>query len=480
MTIKLKKVDVILIVAMIVIAGIVFYEIGILPEEEKERIPVIEFTQDVEERTLTVKSFSETILWSDIQITGTCDKSDLGKYVTKGDKIEECSGNIIITHLIIGAEMGNWIFPLAPELPYSILMSNEKDVSPEDEGVHFKSIINTREWWYFSVVFNDDCDLPGWIATIGFCHLAWGDLKLTLKPDLIVVTLQSPSGEKYGGMLNKKRGGVLGLIGLLTLDAKTPGVDLKYGKSWAKGDAPQWHVHGEDEDIDEENQIIIDLDYFALSNPLWIHSNRLLDKGKGKIANYVFTGCKVEGKVILNNLVYNVNGTGHYEHSWSPGFLQLSIKGWDLCYIALDNGWTLYYSNYYLTRQILSHETSKINPLATIIITNNKGNKITKLDNVDITIDKFDKLFLLLKVPLDLGLNAKPKVLSQPLLNSYGIKLQLDLESKNTYEKIWKFPTYVGMKIGLNSVNGKITWSDNGQQEVELEGTAVVWFMRSF
>jgi len=480
MKIKLKKVDAILIVAMIIIAGIVFFQIGILPEEEKSRIPVIEITQDVEKRTLTVKSFSQTILWSDIEITGTCDKSNLGEYVTKSDIIKDCSGTVIMTHIPTGEELGNWVFPQAPELPYSILLPNERDVSPQDEGVHFKSIINTREWWYFTVVFSSDCDLPGWIATIGFCHLAWGDLKLTLKPDLIVVTLEGPNGEKYGGMLNKKRGGLLGLLGLLTLDAKTPGVDLKYGESWAKGGAPKWHVHAEDEDIDEENQIIIDLDYFAKANPLWIHSNRLIDKGRGKIANYIFSGCEVEGTVKLNNLEFKVKGTGHHEHSWSPGFLQLSIKGWDWCYLVLNNGWTIYYSNYYLTRQIVAPKTTRINPLATVIITTNKGTKITKLENVDLTIEQYDKLFLLLKIPIDLGINARPKVLSQPLLKSYNIRLDLDIKAKTTYEKIWKLPTYVGMKIGLNSVIGKITWSEDGDQEVDLKGTGSVWFMRSF
>ena len=99
---------------------------------------------------------------------------------------------------------------------------------------------------------------------------------------------------------------------------------------------------------------------------------------------------------------------------------------------------------------------------------------------LDITINKYDKLFLFLKIPTDLVLNAKPKVLSQPLLRTYNIKLGLDIKAKNTYEKIWKFPTYVGMKVGLNSVTGKITWSDDGEQVVDLKGTASVWFMRSF
>lgn len=480
MNIKLKKVDAIIMVAMIMIASTVLIQIGALPGKENVHVPVIEFAQSIEKRTLTVKSFSETLLWSDFEIKGKCDVSELEEYVTKEDKIKYCSGKIEIIHKPTGKEICNWTFPQAPELPYSILLANEKDVSPEDEGAHFKSIINTREWWYFTVVFSNDCELPGWVATIGFCHLAWGDLKLTLKPDLIVVSLQSPNGEKYGGMINKKRGGLLGLIGLLTLDAKTPGVDLKYGKSWAKGRYPQWHVHAEDEDIDEQNEIIIDLDFFAPSSALWLHSSRLIDKGEGKIANYILTGCKVEGTVKINNLEFKVKGSGHHEHSWSPAFLQLAIKGWDLCYFVLDNGWTIYYSNYYLTRQILSLKTTIINPLATVIITTDEGKKITKFENVDVTVENFDKLFLFLKIPVDLSVNAKPKVFSQPLLRSYNIKLEFDISSKNTYEKIWKFPTYVGMKIGINSLTGSITWSDGDEQKVDLKGTGSVWFMRSF
>ena len=225
---------------------------------------------------------------------------------------------------------------------------------------------------------------------------------------------------------------------------------------------------------------MIDLDYFAPSNPLWIHSSRLIDKGKGIIANYIFTGCKVEGTVKLNNLEFKVKGTGHHEHSWSPGFLQLSIKGWDWCYMVLDNGWSIYYGNYYLTRQILLPATTRINPLAIIVVTNDKGTKMTKLENVDITVEKFDKLFTLLKIPTNLGIIARPKILSQPLLKTYNIKLELDIKTKNTYEKMWKFPTYVGMKVGLNSITGMVAWSEDGTQEMDLKGTGTFWFMRSF
>ena len=35
-----------------------------------------------------------------------------------------------------------------------------------------------------------------------------------------------------------------------------------------------------------------------------------------------------------------------------PGLLKPIIKGWDWCHMTLDNGWNIYYSNYYLTSQI--------------------------------------------------------------------------------------------------------------------------------
>ena len=481
MKIGLRKIDAIIIVIMIAIAGFVFYKIGFISNEEKPFIPKIEFEADFKEYTLTVKSVSGTYTWSDLDIIGKCDYSDVGKYVMRGDKIKDCVDVITIVYKKNGAAIGTWEFPPIPELPESLILPNLRDVSPEDEGVHFKTIANTREWWYFTVVFDQDSDLPGWTATIGFLHMAWGDLKLTLKPDVMDITLHSPDGKEYGGIINKKRGGIFGLLGTLTLNAKTPGVDISYGKSFAKGKAPKWTVYAVDDDIDEENEIILDLTFFAPSSPLWIHSNRLIDKGEGKIANYIFTGCEVTGSVILNGLNYTVKGIGHHEHSWSPGFLQLAIKGWDWCQISLENGWSIYYSKYYLTRQILSIKTTTINPLATLVITDDKGKTITILDDIDITIEKSDKLFLLLKIPTEITIKAKPKSLSQPLLKSYNIRFELNIKAVNTLEKTWRFPTYVGMKVGLCTANGKISWSDNeGDHLVKLEGTASAWFMRSF
>jgi len=481
MNLRIRKIDAVIVVIMIVIAGFVFYKLGIIPETDKKDIPDIVFIKDEEKKILTIDSVSGKVSWDDIEIEGDCDKSNLGRYVTVGDQITECTGTIVIWHKPSETLLYTFKFKAIPKLPVSILLGNMRDVSPQDEGAHFKGILNTREWWYFTVVFSQDSELPGWTATIGFCHMAWGDLRGTFKPDLHVVTLHSPDGKEYGGMINKQRGKILGFIGAPTLEANSPGVDLKYEDSWAKGESPKWHVHAEDKEIDNENEIVMDLDYFTPSSALWLHSSRLIDKGEGGLANYIFTGCEVTGTVTLDGLEFKVKGIGHHEHSWSPGFLKLVFKGWDWYHMTLDNGWNIYYSNYYVTKQRLPSKTLKINPYASLIITTDQGKTITKLENIDITIKKSDKLFLLLKMPSEISLIAKPKVITQPLLRTYNIRLDIDVVAENTYERTWKIPTYVGMKVGLNTISGKISWSDNdGVHELELNGLGTIWNMRKF
>lgn len=483
MNIRLRKIDAIIIVAMILIAGFVFYRLGYIFDHDGPDIPDIQFKKDDQEKTLTVVSVSDQVLWKDIEIIGDCDTSALGRHVTEGDLIIECEGTITIRHIPTDTILSIWKFTAIENLPSSMLLGNMRDVSPQDEGAHFNKIGNTREWWYYTVVFDEESELPGWVATIGFCHMSWGDLRLTLKPDILLITLHSPDGKEYGGIINKKRGGILGLgiLGTSGLEASTPGIDLKFGDSWAKGEAPIWHVHAEDKEIDKENMIVIDLDYFAPSSPLWIYSNRIIDKGEGRLATYMYTGCEVSGTLKLDGLEFKVSGIGHHEHSWSPGFIKWIIKGWDWCHMRLENGWNIYYNKIYLRNQLLEIRTSRINPVSSFIITTDQGDTLTLLEDLDITVKKSDRIFLLLRMPSELNIRAKPNLLTQILLKKFNIHLDINIEADNTYEKIWKFPTYVGMKVGLNTVNGKISWKDeDGFHEIELNGIGTIWNMRRF
>ena len=370
--------------------------------------------------------------------------------------------------------------PPPPTPPASFTGDYMRAVSPEDEGVHFDKLRISREWWYFSAVLcNEESELKNWTVAISFNHMARGDLLGTLKPDLLIVTLHGPNGEEYGGMINKERG--LGIINPPTLEANSPGVSVTFDNSWAEGKAPEWHVHAEDEDIDKEHSIIIDLRFFSPSEPLWTIGERAFDKSKSNIASYMFTGCNVSGTVKIDGKEYSVKGLGHHEHSWSPNIVTKgAINGWDWSHITLDNGWNIYYTNYYPTPHVISSKTTNINPFGTIVITTDQGKTITVLDRIDAKITKSDdKIFALVKMPSDFRITAKPSII-QPLLKTYQIELDIEIEEENMYEKVWKFPTYVGMKVGMSAVSGKISWFDeDGDHEIEIDGISNTWSMRA-
>jgi hypothetical protein len=370
--------------------------------------------------------------------------------------------------------------PPPPTPPESLIPGYMRAVSPEDEGVHFDKIGICREWWYYTAIFDQgNSDLQGWTVAVSFNHMARTDLLGLAKPDLLVVTLHGPNGEEYGGIINKERG--FGLLRPPTLEAKSPGVSVKYENSWAEGQSPEWHVHAEDNDIDKNHEIIVDLDYFAPSEPLWTIGSRAFDKSKSNIASYVFIGCNVTGTIQIDGIEYNVNGTGYHEHSWSPNIVtKASVNGWDWCHITLDNGWNIYFSNYYPAPQFISTQTSKTNPFGNLIITADSGETLTILGNMGVEIRREDKkIFAFVKMPLELKVMGSPDLL-QPFLRTNSVQLEIAVEAENTCEKIWKFPTYVGMKIGRARIDGVITWSDdNGDHDLELRGIGTMWSMRA-
>ncbi len=478
---KLKKIDVVIIVILLIVSTIVLFRAKIIEDPRAPKPPEIHFIQDDANKKLEVTYVSKEVRWDELIITGNCDTSKLGKNVVEGDEITGCYGTITITHIKTGIDYGSWIFTKEKKLPTSIMLPEQRVVSPENEGAHYKSqILINREWWYYTVVFSKNSALAGWTATISFNHMARGDLFVT-KPDLLIVTLHSPDGKEYGGIEERKRP-LLGDYSFLsepTLQTSSSEKMFKvsFEDSYVQGRAPNWYIH-----IDGkigEDDIEMDLTYEAESPPIWTYSSRPIDKSKGNIASYVFMGCNVKGKVKLNGMEAEVKGIGHHEHTWISGLLTSGLlRGWDWCHMTLENGWNIYYSNYYFTPEFKSTKTYKINPFANIIITSDQGETITLLQKTEVKITDSEKIFLLLNMPNKISISSKTAV-TQILLSENNIQLNLDIESQNTLDQTWKRFAHVGMKIGMSNINGKITWEDNNvNHEINLKGVGTIWNMR--
>jgi len=480
MKFKLRKIDAIVLVALIVIAGVILFYVGYIPSPPKPEVPDINFEQDEKNHKLIVTYVSTVVEWNDIIIEGDCDISGLGRYVAKEDEITNCRGAITIIYKPTNTVYDTWTFALEENLPISLPFppsSPPRGITPDDEGAHYNKIDVNREWWYYSAVFSKNSELAGWTVSISFNHMARNDLLLT-KPDMLVLTLHGPDGEEYGGIVNKYRGGGIIWDPVLKVKSSDKEIILEFEDSWVQGMHPTWHVHIEDNDLDEKHDIAMDLEFFAPNLAIWTYHNRLFNEGKSKIAGYILTGCTVTGTVNIDGKEHTVEGIGRHEHAWSTSLLKPLIKGWDWCHITLENGWNIYYSNYYLTSQTISSRTYKINPLSTLIITTDKGKTLTLLEDIEITIEDSERISTLLKRPTEISLNAKPGVF-QPLLKTYDIVLDLNIKFEQSFEKEFGVLDSVGMNIGRSTVSGKITWSDeDGDHDINLKGIGSMWTMR--
>ncbi len=473
---RIRKIDAIIIVTLIIVAGVVFFKVGYIPNPTSPKIPRIDFEQDDMNNRLIITFVSTDVLWDDINITGDCDTSLLSKYVIEGDMLLDCRGTITITHKSTGYSYGSWSFKEVEKLPKSVT-TGLRDISPSDEGPHYKKLLVNREWWYYTAVFSLGCDLPGWTISISFNHMARTDL--FSKPDMLMVTIQDPNGNTYGGIVDRKRPLLSRILEpSLVAEGSDKLFKVSFEDSYVQGLAPNWHININQKDIDEKNGIVIDLQYFAPSSGIWLFNSRLLDKSDGNTGSYMFTGCEVKGTIEINGLTYRVDGIGHYEHTWTSLLITKNmVDGWDLCHIKLNNGWNIYYNKYYILPQFKATTTSKINPFSNLIITTDQGETVTILDNVDIEILESDKLFALLNVPTKMKITATSSA-SQIILDPYNVVLDLNIEAAKTYWHVWKFPSYVGMKIGRCSVSGSISWTDNEDHTVDLKGIGTIWNMR--
>jgi predicted secreted hydrolase len=480
-----KKIDAIIIVILIIIAAVVLISVGYVKPPISPITPEIRFIQDDAQKILKVTYVGSEVLWENIIIDGeNFDRSGLGPKVVVGDEITNCQGTITIIFDPTSESLGSWTFTPKEVLPAGILLPQERTIKPADEGEHYKDLLVNREWWYYTTVFSNDCELPGWTLSVSFNHMARNDLGWT-KPDMLFVVLTSPHGERYGGVQERERP-ILGDYSflkdpVLQVSSSDSGFRITFEDSYVQGRSPNWHLHIEGDNIDANyHDLIIDLQFFAVSSGYWLHNNRIIDNSQAKIASYVFLECEVSGAVEIDGLSYNVKGTGHHEHTWSTGLIlsKVLIRGWDWSQITMDNGWNIYYSKYYLTSQLKSSKESNTEVFTNLIITTDQGKTLTILEDVDVKILQSDDVLYLLKIPVETQVKATNS-LTQIILNSYNINLDLNIKSDNFFDNTWKKISPVSIRIGRTMASGIITWSDDyGDHEVALNGIGTIWNMR--
>ncbi len=485
MNYNFKKIDAIIIVILIIIAGVVLVSVGYIKPPITPITPEIRFIQDDAQKILKVTDVSSEVLWEDIIIYGEkFDRGTLGPKVVVGDEITNCQGTITIIYDRTGESLGSWTFTPKEILPSGVIIPQDRTIKPSDEGEHYKEILVNREWWYYSAVFSNDCELAGWTLLVSFNYMARNDLGWT-KPDMLFVILTSPLGEKYGGILERERP-ILGDYSflkepVLQVSSSDSGFRISFEDSYVQGRSPNWHLHIEGDNIDTNNHnLLIDLQFFSTSSAYWTHNNRIIDNSQAKIASYVFIGCEVSGTVEIDSFSYDVKGIGYHEHTWSTGSIlsKILIRGWDWYQITMDNGWNIYFSKYYLAPQLKSSKESDTNFLTNLIITTDQGKTITILEDVNIKIIQSDDVLLLLNLPIETKIEATTS-LTQIIINSYNINLNLNIKSDNIFDNTWKKISPVSMRIGRTSASGIITWSDDyGDHEVVLNGIGNVWNMR--
>jgi predicted secreted hydrolase len=309
-------------------------------------------------------------------------------------------------------------------------------LEPADEGAHK---LAKREWWYFNVFFdNPTSDLNGWSMIISFNKMAPRDLRF-LKTDNLFIVLYDDKGTSYEfSVLNQRRG---------TLKAATPGVDVTFKESWAKGEYPSWQIHAEN----SADGFVGDFSFSADFMPTWVEgrsSNLVL--GKYLAGDYYVPRCEVEGKITWDNKEYVVYGKGYYDHVWEANIPRFVSKGWDWFNLHFDNGWEIYLSRFML-------RFPRTGYAGAIMISPGNRNIIEwakfKMEYVETSRSKSIRS---MSYPVKFHIEASRD----------DMTLELDITSYNVCEIAWKYAR-IGMFEGPCYATGKFSWSGN---TVELNG----------
>lgn len=244
-------------------------------------------------------------------------------------------------------------------------IKNKNPWTPEDEREHFPC---AAEWWcaegFFKTVENNKKWSFNSSITVGCSKdgKAVAGLKTTIF-DQKNNKHHKYSNLKYHGqnsstLYNES-------IKHKSVNRGSEGFYVGHDDSYMKGLFPDYRIHLND----IENNILFDFNFQAKSMPQWV-AQRITDGwlpwGLGLYRYGFIPKLDISGKMKIKNKIFNIEGTGYFEHVWGDWFLQnplyafSNVKKTFLLYAKLG-GWWLHNHKIKFPKSIIF--TSENNPI---------------------------------------------------------------------------------------------------------------------
>ncbi len=158
--------------------------------------PSITFVTADFANTFTITSVDpDDVLWSDIEVSGVCDTSSLGTYVTAGNTIFGCYGVISLTYLPTGTVLGSWSFSPGPDI--SFLM---------DDGDNTLTVtsVGVPDVFWSDIAISGNCDASGLVSYItpgDQITDCYGTISLTFSPTNTLLGVWEFSAQPIDGYI---------------------------------------------------------------------------------------------------------------------------------------------------------------------------------------------------------------------------------------------------------------------------------------
>jgi len=271
--------------------------------------------------------------------------------------------------------------------------------TPYDEKEHSPCAI---EWWCVEGFFKTLENNKRWAVKGSFTELYKGEYGLGMNTNLTLFNLDEDTHTIYYFRDDERK-----------LDIIEKPFTIKFKDTYIQGKYPLYKIKFKD----PKNKIDLYLNYNAKAMPHWVSqdvSNGYLPMGSGFYRYGFIPRIKLDGKLIIKDKSFNIEGEGYFEHVWGnisyinpllniselkksieiysklvgwwiknhkpkiPRSLVFSTEnnpfGYDWVWAILDNGWSIFYGN------ILFFVMK--GPIAGTLILTKDGEKYTEFCNV--------------------------------------------------------------------------------------------------